>query len=159
MERLARTRLPQPAPADDWTTGTPNSYLRDAVEQWRTSFDWRAEEQRINSVPHFITEINGAPIHFIHVKSERPDAKALLLAHNYPGSSVDYLGMIEHLRDFDLVIPDAPGYGFSNPVADAGWTSARVAEAYDALMRRLGYSQYASTVPTTAPSSPGSSGC
>jgi epoxide hydrolase len=141
-ERLARTRLPQPAPTDDWTTGTPNSYLRDAVEQWRTGFDWRAEEARINAVPHFTTEIDGQTIHFIHVRSERPGATALLLAHNYPGSSIDYLELIEQLPDFDLVIPDAPGFGFSNPVTDAGWTTVRVAKAYDALMRRLGYTEY-----------------
>lgn len=142
MDRLARTRLPQPAPADDWSTGTPNSYLRDAVDQWRTGFDWRAQEARINAVPHFTTEIDGQVIHFIHVRSEQGGATPLLLAHNYPGSSIDYLEMIDQLSDFDLVIPDAPGFGFSSPVIDAGWTTARVARAYDQLMRRLGYAEY-----------------
>lgn len=153
MDRLARTRLPQPAPGDDWTYGTPNAYLRDAVEQWRTSFDWRAEEARINAVPHFVTEVDGQPIHFIHVRSPHPDATPLILAHTYPGSSVDYLDLIGPLTDpvayggraedaFDVVVPDAPGYGFSNPVAEGGWAMARVARAYDELMRRLGYSEY-----------------
>lgn len=153
MGRLARTRLPQPAPGDDWSYGTPNSYLRDAVERWRTSYDWRAEETRINAVPHFITEIDGQPIHFIHVRSPHPGATPLILAHTYPGSSVDFLDMIGPLTDpvahggraedaFDVVVPDAPGYGFSNPVAEAGWTIARVARAYDELMRRLGYAEY-----------------
>ncbi|MEF3402189.1 epoxide hydrolase family protein [Agromyces sp. CCNWLW203] len=152
MERLARTRLPQPAPADDWDMGTPNAYLREAVEAWRV-FDWRAAEARINAVPHFITEVDGQPIHFIHVRSEHPGATPLLLAHTYPGSSVDYLDLIDLLVDpvahggraedaFDVVIPDAPGYGFSNPVAEPGWTTARVARAYDELMRRLGYAEY-----------------
>jgi len=153
MQRLARTRLPQPAPGDDWSYGTPNAYLRDAVETWRTSYDWRAEEARINAVPHFITEIDGQPIHFIHVRSPHPDATPLILAHTYPGSSVDYLDMIGPLTDpvahggrvedaFDVVIPDAPGYGFSNPVSEAGWAMPRVARAYDELMHRLGYSEY-----------------
>ena len=100
-----------------------------------------------------MTEIDGQPIHFIHVRSPHPDATPLLLAHTYPGSSVDYLDMIAPLVDpvahggraedaFDVVIPDAPGYGFSNPVTEAGWTTARVAAAYDVLMRRLGYAEY-----------------
>lgn len=153
MDRLARTRLPQPAPGDDWSYGTPNAYLRDAVEQWRTTYDWRAEEARINAVPHFITEIDGQPIHFIHVRSPHPGATPLILAHTYPGSSVDYLDMIGPLVDpvafggraedaFDVVVPDAPGYGFSNPVTESGWAMPRVARAYDELMHRLGYSEY-----------------
>lgn len=153
MERLARTRLPQTAPVDDWNAGTPNSYLREAVDAWTTSFDWRAHEARINAVPHFTTEIDGQRFHFIHVRSPHPGATPLLLAHTYPGSSVDYLDMIDELTDpvshggraedaFDVVIPDAPGYGFSQPVNEAGWNTARVARAYDALMRGLGYTQY-----------------
>ncbi len=153
MDRLSRTRLPQPAPGDDWTYGTPNSYLHEAVQRWRTGFDWPAQQERINAVPHFTTEVDGQTLHFVHVRSAHPDATPLLLAHTYPGSSVDYLDMIGPLTDpvayggraedaFDLVIPDAPGYGFSNPVAEAGWDTARVARAYDELMRRLGYTRY-----------------
>jgi len=152
-ERLARTRLPQPAPVDDWDAGTPNSYLREAVERWRSGFDWRAVEARINEVPHFMTEVDGQPIHFIHVRSPHAGATPLLLAHTYPGSSVDYLDLIGPLVDpvahggraedaFDVVVPDAPGFGFSNPVTETGWTTARVARAYDTLMRRLGYAEY-----------------
>lgn len=151
-ERLSRTRLPQPAPVDDWDAGTPNHYLREAVEAW-LAFDWRAAEARINAVPNFTTEIEGQTIHFLHVRSPHPEATPLLLAHSYPGSAVDYLGMIDALVDpvahggraedaFHLVIPDAPGFGFSQPLASAGWTNARVARAYDALMRGLGYERY-----------------
>ncbi|MDR2322379.1 MAG: epoxide hydrolase [Microbacterium sp.] len=152
QDRLARTRLPQPAPSDDWSTGTPNDYLREALAAWR-AFDWRAAEARINAVPHFVAEIEGQDIHFLHVRSAHEGATPLLLAHTYPGSSVDYLDVIDRLVDpvsyggraedaFDVVIPDAPGYGFSQPVRESGWTVARVARAYDALMRGLGYESY-----------------
>lgn len=153
MDRLARTRLPQPAPGDDWSYGTPNSFLREAVERWRTGYDWPAQQERINAVPHFTTEVDGQVVHFVHVRSPHAGATPLLLAHTYPGSSVDYLDMIDVLTDpvahggraedaFDVVAPDAPGYGFSQPVTEAGWDTARVARAYDQLMRRLGYDRY-----------------
>ncbi|GAT71612.1 epoxide hydrolase domain-containing protein [Microbacterium sp. HM58-2] len=154
-DRLARTRLPQPSPTEGeggWDAGTPNSYLREAIAAWR-EFDWEAAQERINAVPQFTTEIDGQPIHFLHVRSAHEGATPLLLAHTYPGSAVDYLDMIDLLTDpvahggraedaFDVVIPDAPGYGFSQPLASAGWTTARVAEAYDRLMRGLGYDSY-----------------
>jgi len=142
MARLERTRLPRPAPGDSWEHGTPNHYLTEAVEAWRR-FDWRAAEKRINAHPHFMTEVDGQPLHFIHVESPNPDATPLLLLHTYPGSSADYLDMIDHLTDaFHIVAPDAPGFGFSNPVPETGWNAARVAAAYDTLMRRLGYDSY-----------------
>ncbi|MDQ0645839.1 pimeloyl-ACP methyl ester carboxylesterase [Microbacterium natoriense] len=157
QDRLARTRLPQPSPtevgdAGDWDAGTPNSYLREALAAWR-DFDWTAAQERINSVPHFTTEIDGQSIHFIHVRSVHAGATPLLLAHTYPGSAIDYLELIDLLTDpvahggraedaFDVVIPDVPGYGFSQPLASAGWTTAKVAAAYDRLMRGLGYDNY-----------------
>jgi pimeloyl-ACP methyl ester carboxylesterase len=151
-DRLDRTRLPQPAPGDTWEHGTPNHYLREAMSAWH-AFDWPAAQERINSHPHFITEIENQPIHFVHVESPHVGATPLLLAHTYPGSSVDYLDLIARLTDpvahggraedaFHVVVPDAPGFGFSNPVTETGWTTARVARAYDTLMRRLGYQSY-----------------
>jgi pimeloyl-ACP methyl ester carboxylesterase len=151
--RLARTRLPRPAPGDDWDYGTPNSYLVEMVERWRTAFDWRAQEVRMNAVPHYLVEIDGQTVHFLHVPSAEPDATPLLLAHSYPGSFVDFLDMIGPLTDpvshggraedaFSVVVPSPPGFTFSTPVVDRGWTIARVARTYDALMRRLGYESY-----------------
>jgi epoxide hydrolase len=142
-DRLAGTRLPRPVPGDDWDYGVPNHYLAEMVEHWRTEFDWRAQEARMNAHPQYLTEIDGQTIHFLHVPSADPEATPLLLAHTYPGSFLDYLDVIEPLREeFSLVIPSMPGFGFSTPVADRGWTTARVARTYDTLMRRLGYDSY-----------------
>jgi len=141
--RLEHTRYAPAAPGDSWEYGTPSSYLRDMVERWK-SFDWREVEARINAHPNYLTEIDGQTIHFVHVKSAVPGARALLLAHTYPGSFLEFLPLVGPLTDagFDLVIPSMPGFGFSTPVVDGGWTMARVARAYDELMRGLGYASY-----------------
>ncbi len=151
--RLARTRYPAPAPGDDWTYGVPNHYLREMVAQWRGEFDWRAQEARMNEFPHYLTDVDGQTIHFIHAPSAEADATPLLLLHSYPGSFVDFLDMIGPLTDpvahggkaedaFSVVVPSMPGFAFSTPVTDDGWTMARVARTYDTLMRRLGYESY-----------------
>jgi len=140
--RLENTRFAASAPGDSWEYGTPTSYLRDMVERWK-QFDWRAVETRINGVPNYLTEIDGQTIHFVHVPSPNPEATPLLLAHTYPGSFTEFLPLVDGLTaDFHLVIPSMPGFGFSTPVVDGDWTMARVARAYDVLMRRLGYDSY-----------------
>ena len=120
--RLEGTRYAAPAPGDGWEYGTPVSYLQDMVERWK-AFDWRAQEARMNAVPNFLTEIEGQTIHFVHVRSAREDATPLLLLHTYPGSFAEFLDLVELLTDdFHLVIPSMPGFAFSTPVVDSGWT-------------------------------------
>ncbi|GAA1530624.1 hypothetical protein GCM10009788_37410 [Nocardioides humi] len=150
--RLDRTRFAPAVPGDSWDYGTPAAYLQDMVERWK-DFDWRAVEARLDAYDGFVTDIDGQRIHFLHVRSKHADATPLLLAHAYPGSQLDFLDMIEPLVDpeahggtadqaFHLVIPSMPGFGFSAPVVDTGWTMKRVAAAYDVLMGRLGYDEY-----------------
>ncbi|OHV34152.1 MULTISPECIES: epoxide hydrolase family protein [Pseudofrankia] len=152
-ERLARTRLPRPAPTDDWEYGVPNSYLAETVEYWATKFDWRAQEARMNAFPQYLTEIDGQTVHFVHVPSKEENATPLLLLHTYPGSFVDYLDMIDQLTDpvahggspddaFSVVVPSIPGFGYSTPLVGRGWTMRRAAQTVDGLMRRLGYESY-----------------
>lgn len=152
-DRLTRARLPQPAPGDGWEHGTPNAYLAGAVTHWLEGYDWRAVEDRLNALPRFRTVVDGQVLHFVHVESPHPHAMPLLLAHAYPGSSAEFMDMVGPLTDpvayggraedaFSVVAPDAPGYGFSQPVTETGWTTARTARAYDTLMRRLGYERY-----------------
>ena len=151
--RLALTRYPVPAPNDDWVFGTPVSYLQDMVDYWRTGFDWRAQEARMNEFPQFLAEIDGQTIHFLHVRSRHEGATPLVLTHTYPGSFVDFLDLIGPLTDpesyggraadaFHLVIPSLPGIGFSTPVAGTDWTMGKVARTWDVLMRGLGYLSY-----------------
>lgn len=153
QDRLARTRFAAEWPGADWTQGAPVSYLRSMVERWRTEFDWRAHEARMNAHPQFRTEIDGQTIHFLHVRSPHADATPLLLTHTYPGSFADFLDVIGPLTDpaahggraedaFHLVIPSLPGMGFSTPLSSTGWTLERTARAFDRLMRALGYERY-----------------
>jgi pimeloyl-ACP methyl ester carboxylesterase len=154
QHRLEITRFPEPAPGDDWTYGTPVGYLRETVEHWRSAFDWRAQEARMNEFPHFLTEIDGQTVHFVHVRSAVEGATPIVLTHTYPGSFADFLDVIGPLTDpeahggrpedaFHVVIPSIPGFGFSTPLAEGAWTAARVASTWDALMRGLGYESYA----------------
>ena len=153
--RLAATRLPRPDAVDNWDLGTPNAYLQETLDYWRETFDWGRHEARMNEFPHYLTEIDGQSVHFIHMPSTEPDATPLLLIHTYPGSFLDFVEMIGPLTDpvahggsredaFSVVIPSIPGFGFSTPLVGAGWTMAKVARTLDTLMRRLGYEAYGS---------------
>ncbi|HET9783170.1 MAG TPA: epoxide hydrolase [Candidatus Dormibacteraeota bacterium] len=137
--RLAGTRWPDELPG----FGFPLSQARELAEYWMTSYDWRIHEARLNELPQFTTEIDGQNIHFIHVRSKRPDALPLLLVHGWPGSIVEFMGIVEPLREnFHVVAPSIPGYAFSGPTHEAGWDVKRVASAFAELMSRLGYERY-----------------
>jgi pimeloyl-ACP methyl ester carboxylesterase len=151
--RLARTRWARDLPGEGWSRGVPVDYLRELAGYWRDGFDWRAQEARLNRLPQFTTTIDGQPIHFLHVRSPEPDALPLLVTHGYPGSVVEFLEVAGPLTDprshggdpadaFHLVIPSLPGYGFSGPLTETGWTDGRSAAALAELMDRLGYDRY-----------------
>ena len=121
----------------------------------------RAEAQ-LNDFPQYRTTIDGQTIHFLHVQSAEPDALPLLLLHGWPGSVLEFAGMIGPLTDpkahggdpsraFHVVVPSLPGYGFSGPTAAPGWDSRRMALAFGTLMDRLGYQRWGPSVATPAP--------
>ncbi|TQK50066.1 pimeloyl-ACP methyl ester carboxylesterase [Streptomyces sp. SLBN-118] len=152
-ERLAQTRWPDELPGAAWAYGASLPYIRSLAEYWSSGYDWRKHEAQLNEYPQFLTEIDGAQVHFLHVRSPEPDALPLVLTHGWPGSIVEFLDVIGPLSDprshggnpadaFHLVIPTIPGFGFSGPTTDGGWNAARVARAWDELMRRLGYESY-----------------
>jgi epoxide hydrolase len=152
-DRLARTRWPDELPGVGWTRGVPVGYLRELAEYWRTSYDWRKHEARLNQHPQFTATIDGANLHFLHVRSPEPAATPLLLLHGWPGSVVEFLDLIGPLTDpaahggdpadaFHLVIPSLPGFGFSGPVAEPSLSYGRIAAVLVELMARLGYDRY-----------------
>ena len=151
--RLALTRWPEQEPVDDWSQGAPLAALQDFVGYWRESYDWRRCEARLNALGQFTTEIDGLSIHFLHIRSPHAGAMPLLLTHGWPGSVIEFMGVIGPLSDpvahggragdaFDLVIPSLPGYGFSGKPTETGWGIERIARAWAVLMARLGYAEW-----------------
>ncbi|MEU4248174.1 TIGR03086 family metal-binding protein [Amycolatopsis sp. NPDC026612] len=147
QNRLRGALWPEDLPAE---YGVTNERVRALAEYWLEKFDWRAVEARLNAYPQFLTEIDGETIHFLHVRSSRPDATPLVLTHGWPGSIIEFLDVIGPLTEpeaaegpaFHLVIPSLPGFGFSGPARSAGWGTHRTAAAWAELMSRLGYESY-----------------
>lgn len=149
-DRLTETRWPEQLPgADDWSKGVPVAEAR-AWAQDLADFDWRALQDELNALPQWTTEIDGATIHFIHVRSERDDAIPLIVLHGWPGTVAELIDLIEPLTApdsdadpaFHVVIPSHPGIGLSGRTTAPGWGVPRTAAAYAALMSRLGYESY-----------------
>ncbi|GIG67207.1 microsomal epoxide hydrolase [Phytomonospora endophytica] len=141
--RLDATRWPSEIPgADGWSHGVPLAYLKELAAAWR-ALDWRAMEARLNAFPQFLTEIDGHDVHFLHVRSDNPEATALILTHGWPNSFVEFADEIAHLTPrFHVVVPSLPGFGFSQAPKEAGFDAARVAGMWAELMDRLGYDRY-----------------
>jgi pimeloyl-ACP methyl ester carboxylesterase len=151
--RIAATRWPEKETVTDQSQGVQLAKLQALVRYWGTAYDWRKVEARLNSLPQFVTNIDGLDIHFIHVRSKNPDALPLIMTHGWPGSIFELLKTIGPLTDptnyggraedsFDVVIPSVPGYGFSGKPTGTGWDPDRIARTWAELMKRLGYTRY-----------------
>jgi pimeloyl-ACP methyl ester carboxylesterase len=148
-ERLARTRWPEKETVDDWSQGMPLAYAQELCSYWADGYDFAAAEQRLNAFPQFRTPVDGLGIHFIHVRSPHDGAFPLVLTHGWPGSVVEFLGVIDALANpsdpndaFDVVVPSLPGYGWSEKPTSTGWNIPRIADAWAQLMAQLGYERY-----------------
>ncbi|MET9387749.1 epoxide hydrolase family protein [Streptomyces sp. NPDC002928] len=152
-DRLDRTRWPDALPGVGWSYGVPRDYLRELVRYWRHEYDWRAAEARLNEWPQFTTTIDGANIHFAHIRSPEPGATPLIITHGWPGSIVEFLDVVGPLTDpaahggdpadaFHVVVPGIPGFGLSGPTEETGWEPRRIADAWVELMARLGYERF-----------------
>src|SRR5687768_8845956 len=151
--RIAATRWPDEETVEDQSQGPRLETMQALARYWETEYDWRECEEKLKALPHFITEIDGLDIHFIHVRSDHDDALPLIVLHGWPGSIIEQLKIIDPLTNptahgasasdaFHLVIPSMPGYGFSGKPAATGWGPEHIARAYAELMKRLGYDRY-----------------
>lgn len=154
MSRLKHTRFPHEVAGQGWKRGMPLAEAKKLATYWSSAYDWRANEAKLNQFPQFVADVDGQPIHFVHVKSKEAQATPIMLIHGYPGSFVDFMHMVEPLIDpvkhggkaedaFDVVIPSLPGFGFSTPVTKAGWAIGNTAQAFHQIMQELGYKKYA----------------
>ena len=151
--RISATEWPERETVTDASQGVQLATMQALGRYWATEYDWRKVEARLNALPHFITEIDGLDIHFIHVRSKHDGALPLMVTHGWPGSVIEQLKIIGPLTDptahganaedaFHLVIPSLPGYGFSGKPTTTGWDPIRIARAWITLMRRLGYTRF-----------------
>ena len=151
--RLANTRWPERETVAGWSQGVPLAYMRELVEYWRTDYDWNRCQDELNTLPQFVTEIDGLDIHFLHIKSPHKNAMPMVMTHGWPGSILEFMKVIGPLTDpesyggkgedaFHVVIPTLPGFGFSAKPDAPGWGIGRIGRAWGALMARLGYKRY-----------------
>jgi microsomal epoxide hydrolase len=153
-ERLARTRLPDQAPGEPWAYGTDVGWLAGLLEYWRTGFDWRAQEARLNAFPQCRIPLHGIDLHFLHVPGKGPKPLPLLLSHGWPGSVFEFLEIIPRLTDparfggdpadaFTVVAPSLPGYGLSFRPGQPRFSAEMIADCFADLMSALGYPRFA----------------
>jgi pimeloyl-ACP methyl ester carboxylesterase len=151
--RIAATRWPDPELVADHSQGVQTAVIQELARYWAAEYDLRRCETRLNALPHFMTEIDGLDIHFIHVRSQHQNALPVIITHGWPGSVIELLKVIDPLTNptahgasasdaFDVVIPSIPGYGYSGKPREVGWDPARIARAWVALMKRLGYTRF-----------------
>lgn len=151
--RLTATRWPDRETVADESQGVRLRTIQQLVRYWRTDYDWRKAEARLNALPQFVTEIDGLDIHFIHARSKHDNALPLIVTHGWPGSIIEQLKIVDPLTNpvahgagaadaFHLVIPSMPGYGFSGRPTSTGWDPQRIARTWTVLMKRLGYTRY-----------------
>jgi pimeloyl-ACP methyl ester carboxylesterase len=151
--RINATKWPDKEQVADASQGVQLATMQKLARYWGTDYDWRKGEVKLKAVPHFVTEIDGLDIHFIHARSKHENALPMIVTHGWPGSIIEQMKIIEPLTNptahggtaedaFHLVIPSLPGYGFSGKPTKPGWNPVSIAKAWATLMQRLGYTKY-----------------
>ncbi len=153
--RIVNTRWPDAEVVADWSQGTPLHYLQDVCAYWADPdrYRWRDRERALNRFDHFVTQLDGLDIHFIHQRSPHEHALPLLMTHGWPGSIVEFHKVIEPLTDptrfggdaadaFHVIAPSLPGFAFSGKPTEPGWGVEKIGELWARLLARLGYDRY-----------------
>lgn len=153
--RLETVRWPDEIPNSGWDYGSNLEYLKELVEYWRTVFDWRAQEAKLNAFNHFKSKVDGLDIHFVHERGKGPNPIPLVITHGWPSTFFEIYKVIPLLADpssyggypadaFDVVAPSLPGFGFSDLPTERGMEIQRVAGMWKKLMtENLGYPRFA----------------
>jgi pimeloyl-ACP methyl ester carboxylesterase len=152
-KRIVATRWPEKETVTDASQGVQLETMQKLAGSWAKGYDWRKCEAKLTALPHFVTNIDGLDIHFIHVRSKNPNALPMIVTHGWPGSIIEQMKIVDPLTNptahggsvedsFDLVIPSLPGYGYSGKPTTTGWGPDHIARAWIELMKRLGYKKY-----------------
>lgn len=145
--RLEQTRWPDTVIDSGWTYGLDLGWMKSLIDHWLHRYDWRARERALNEYPHYLADVDGFRIHYLHFRSRHPHAVPLVLTHGWPGSFLEMLKVAPRLTDdgshpFHVVVPSLPGYGFSERPSLPGMNAFRVADLWLALMHGLGYRRF-----------------
>ena len=153
--RLNLTRWPDEVTGSGWNYGSNLDYMKELVEYWRTDFDWRAQERKLNTFNHYKSAVDGLDLHFILERGAGPNPMPLVITHGWPSCFFEMTKIIPLLADpaghgadpadsFDVVAPSLPGFGFSQASHEPGMQVQKVAGLWTKLMtENLGYPRFA----------------
>ena len=153
-QRLANTRWPGEITDSSWQYGTNLAYVKELCDYWLNEFDWRAQEQRINSFSNFVASVSGLNVHFIYEKGKGPNSIPLIITHGWPSTFAEMVDIIPMLTDpaspggnesdsFDVIVPSMPGYGFSEKPSSPGVNPRVIAQMWvDLMTETLGYEKF-----------------
>jgi hypothetical protein len=154
--RLSNTRWMIPIKPGGWEHGVDPVYLKEFISYWEKTFDWRAQEEKLNRFKHFLAEVEDYNIHFIHEKGKGPIRIPILLLHGWPDSFYRFNKIIPMLTDpasigsnhavsFDVVVPSLPGFGFTQTPREISRQQPMLHSAslmFTLMTEVLGYSQF-----------------
>ncbi|OSS48545.1 hypothetical protein B5807_07024 [Epicoccum nigrum] len=137
----------------DGEFGVTHEWMSETKSYWQQVFDWRKEEDRINALPNFKSQIKdddgtSFDIHFAGLFSSKPNAIPIAFLHGWPGSFLEFVPLLELLQKkytpedlpYHIVIPSLPGFALSSaPPTNKDWTTLDVGRIINKLMVSLGF--------------------